>query len=70
VRAQTLILGSGQDKLVKVKDIEKLSSQLHNSSLVIIEQSGHFVSAEEPTACADAISEFIDRTLRLQTPNI
>lgn len=55
----TLIIVGDQDQMTPVKYSTYLRDQISNSRLRVIEQAGHFVMRDQPTAVSQAIQEWL-----------
>mgnify|MGYP003871275223 CR=1 FL=1 len=54
-----LILGGKQDRLVRVQDLQKISSCLPQSRLVLLEGVGHHLALEAPWRVAREVAGFV-----------
>jgi pimeloyl-ACP methyl ester carboxylesterase len=61
-RLPTLILWGRRDRMIPVEHAAVAHEAIPGSRLVIFEDSGHFVHAEEPERFVDVVTEFVDAT--------
>ncbi len=59
IEAETLVLGSSEDKLVPPKYPEKLTQKIPEASFSLIEGTGHLSFAERPKHIAKKINKFL-----------
>jgi len=59
IKAQTLILVGRHDFITPIPVAERIHAGIKNSSLVVLENSGHFGWIEEPVRFADAVTRFL-----------
>lgn len=60
IRAQTLVVGGGCDRLVPPRVHERLAARLPQARLAILPDVGHDVSAEAPAAVAALVRAHVD----------
>ncbi|MGH2318571.1 alpha/beta fold hydrolase [Planococcus sp. SE5232] len=60
VKAATLIICGGQDRIASPKDQEKLTDAITGASLKILPKLGHMLYWENPEKVAEEITSFID----------
>ena len=63
IRNPTLIIGGGSDVTTPPEMSAELAAAVPGSELVVIENCGHCPPLERPDAFADAVEDFLDRTL-------
>lgn len=59
ITVDSLVIASGKDKIATVASVEKLVSQFDNVSFEILENEGHFVPSENPSALANLIEKWL-----------
>ncbi|HEX4623236.1 MAG TPA: alpha/beta hydrolase [Solirubrobacteraceae bacterium] len=55
----TLLLWGAGDAFAPPAGAERFAAELPGSSLVMVEDAGHFVFEDAPEACASAVTEFL-----------
>ncbi len=66
VQAPTLLVYGRADKLVHPRNAGRALSTFPNSTLLLLEESGHVAHLEHPELVADAMREFIERRRPLE----
>jgi 3-oxoadipate enol-lactonase len=59
ITVPTLIIGGAEDKIIPIKELEFLKSEIPNSRLEIIPEVGHLSNMEDPEAFNKLLSEFL-----------
>lgn len=59
----TLIIGGERDRIIPVSHARSAHEAMPGSRLVIFDDSGHFLHAEEPQRFVESITEFMDTTV-------
>jgi pimeloyl-ACP methyl ester carboxylesterase len=60
IRAKTLILAGGNDKVVPVADSIRASQLVHDGQVRVLEPCGHWLVRECPTEFVHALNQFLD----------
>jgi pimeloyl-ACP methyl ester carboxylesterase len=55
----TVVIGGRQDHRTTLAAHEELARNIHNSVLIIIEESGHFTPIEQPSSVTDAMRNWL-----------
>ena len=55
----TLILWGDDDVFAPVAGAYRFRKEIPGAKLVVLEDAGHFVYADEPRRCAEEVSEFL-----------
>jgi pimeloyl-ACP methyl ester carboxylesterase len=61
IKKSTIIICGTEDKMTPPKFSESLQAGIANSSLHILEPSGHMVMLEQPDKTADLLKQFLDK---------
>jgi haloalkane dehalogenase len=56
-----LILWGADDPFAPVSGARRFQEELPGSELVVVDGAGHFVFADAPDRCTDAVVSFLDR---------
>jgi len=64
VRAPTLLLYGGRDKLVDVRAARRAARVFRDARVVVLPRSGHVAQMEHPAAVAREIREHLDAAAR------
>ncbi len=59
LRVPTLIVWGREDRLIPVRDAERLSGRIAGARLVVLPEAGHLPQREQPEAFARAVAEFV-----------
>lgn len=59
ITCPTLVLAGQDDKLCRADENQKIAAQINNSTLVIIDQCGHFSPLEHPEQVTDALVSWL-----------
>jgi pimeloyl-ACP methyl ester carboxylesterase len=59
IRAPTLIVWGREDKLIPVREGERLAAALPGSRLLVLPDAGHLPQREQPEAFGRAVAEFL-----------
>ena len=60
IKVPTLIIHGGKDIQIPLSQAKKMHEKIENSKMVIIEDSGHEITIEEPDKVNNAIIEFLE----------
>ncbi|MBZ0253319.1 MAG: alpha/beta hydrolase, partial [Candidatus Methylomirabilis sp.] len=61
IRAPTLILWGGRDRLILPEDAERFHRDIPGSALVVFDDLGHVPHEEDPARTAEAVRDFLAR---------
>jgi haloalkane dehalogenase len=64
----TLVLWGGKDRFASVKMAHRFHDEIPGSELVILEEAGHFIWADEPERTTEALLDFLTRALSSPGP--
>lgn len=68
IKVPMLIIGGGRDRLVPPKHQYRLNETIPGSRILIIDDAGHMVMLEQPSAVNDALRGFIRSVLESMGP--
>ena len=59
VHVPTLILWGREDRLIPVREAERLARRIQRSRLLVLPEAGHLPQREQPEAFSRAVAEFL-----------